>query len=79
VDEYIAEHADHRDDAGHALVVRNAIAEPRTVTTAAGALEIQAPRVHDRREGRRFTGIDKLISAREWSSRQESAVADLAV
>jgi putative transposase len=55
VDEYIAEHADHRDDAGHALVVRNGMAEPRTVTTAAGALEIQALRVHDRREGRRFT------------------------
>jgi transposase-like protein len=55
VDQYIAEHADHRDEAGHALVVRNGVAEPRTVTTAAGALEIQAPRVHDRREGRRFT------------------------
>jgi TCP-1/cpn60 chaperonin family protein len=38
-DEYIAEHADHRDDDGHALVVRNGVAEPRTVTTAAGALE----------------------------------------
>jgi transposase-like protein len=55
VDQYVAEHADHRDEAGHALVVRNGVAEPRTVTTGAGALEIQAPRVHDRREGRRFT------------------------
>jgi putative transposase len=55
VDEYIAEHADHRDDVGRALVVRNGVAEPRTVTTGAGELEIQAPRVHDRREGRRFT------------------------
>jgi transposase-like protein len=55
VDEYIAQHADHRDDNGHALVVRNGLADPRTVTTAAGELEIQAPRVHDRREGRRFT------------------------
>jgi len=55
VDEYVAQHADHRDEAGHALVVRNGVAEPRTVTTAAGELEIQAPRVHDRREGRRFT------------------------
>src|SRR5207302_9843731 len=55
VDQYVAEHADHRDEAGHGLVVRNGMAEPRTVTTAAGALEIQAPRVHDRREGRRFT------------------------
>jgi thioredoxin reductase (NADPH) len=55
VDQYIAEHVDHRDEAGHALVVRNGVAEPRTVTTAAGELEIQAPRVYDRREGRRFT------------------------
>src|SRR6476646_2680966 len=55
VDEYVAQHVDHRDDAGHALVVRNGAAEPRTVTTAAGELEIQAPRVDDRREGRRFT------------------------
>src|SRR5205085_11050147 len=55
VDEYMAQHAEHRDDAGRALVVRNGVAEPRTVTTAAGELEIQAPRVHDRREGRHFT------------------------
>src|ERR1700716_3597798 len=55
VDQYVAEHADHRDAAGHALVVRNGVAEPRTVTTAAGALEIQTPGVHDRRQGRRFT------------------------
>src|SRR5438270_5489186 len=55
VDQYIADHAEHRDEAGHALVVRNGVAEPRTVTTAAGALEIRAPRVHDGREGRRFT------------------------
>ena len=55
VDEYVTQHADHRDEAGHALVVRNGVGEPRTVTTAAGELEIQAPRVHDRREGRRFT------------------------
>ena len=53
VDEYVASHAGMRDDEGHALVVRNGVAEPRKVTTAAGELEIQAPRVHDRREGRR--------------------------
>jgi transposase-like protein len=55
VDDYVAQHVDHRDHAGHALVVRNGVAAPRTVTTGAGELEIQAPRVHDRREGRRFT------------------------
>ena len=55
VDDYIAHHVDHRDEIGHALVVRNGSAEPRTVTTAAGELEIEAPRVHDRRAGHRFT------------------------
>src|SRR5438477_1658481 len=55
VDEYIAQHAEQRDEAGHALVVRNGVAEPRTVTTAAGELEIQAPRVHDRRAGHHFS------------------------
>ena len=55
VDEYVAQHADQRDEDGHALVVRNGVAEARKVTTAAGELEIQAPRVHDRRAGHRFT------------------------
>jgi transposase-like protein len=55
VDEYISQHTGMRDDAGHALVVRNGVSEPRTVTTTAGELEVQAPRVNDRREGRRFT------------------------
>src|SRR6266581_1039233 len=54
VDEYVAEHTDMRDEAGHALVVRNGVSEPPRVTTTAGELKIQAPRVHDRREGRRF-------------------------
>src|SRR5438270_5623883 len=55
VDEYVNQHAGVRDEAGHALVVRNGVSEPRTVTTTAGELEVQAPRVNDRREGRRFT------------------------
>ncbi len=55
VDAYIAAHAGKRDAKGHALVVRNGVAEPRKVTTAAGELEIQAPQVNDLREGSRFT------------------------
>jgi len=55
VDAYIAAHAEERDDEGHALVVRNGVGRPRKVTTAAGELEIEAPRVNDRREGIRFT------------------------
>lgn len=37
------------DEHGHRLVVRNGHAAPRTITTAAGAIEIRAPRVDDRR------------------------------
>ena len=55
VDDYLAKHADQRDEAVHAVVVRNGVAERRKVTTAAGELEVQAPRVHDRRDGQRFT------------------------
>ena len=35
--------------AGRRLVVRNGHAEPRTITTGAGPVEIEAPRVNDRR------------------------------
>lgn len=37
------------DEDGHRLVVRNGHAEARTVTTAAGAVEVRAPRVNDKR------------------------------
>src|SRR3954449_5916031 len=49
VDEYIARFADWRDEAGRRLVVRNGSAQPRQVLTSAGAVEVQAPRVNDRR------------------------------
>src|SRR5438105_2970081 len=55
VNDYLSQHAGMRDGAGHALVVRNGVSEPRRVATTAGELEVQAPRVNDRREGRRFT------------------------
>jgi transposase-like protein len=50
VADYLARHADARDAAGHALVVRNGTARPRLVTTGVGALKLAAPRVNDRRE-----------------------------
>jgi putative transposase len=49
VDAYIAELADQRDERGRRLVVRNGHAKPRTVTTSAGAVEVAAPRVNDKR------------------------------
>ena len=54
VDAYIAAHVEERDAQGHALVVRNGAARARKVTTAAGELEVETPRVDDRREGCRF-------------------------
>jgi putative transposase len=55
VADYIERHRAERDEQGRALVVRNGRAEPRRLTTGAGTLEIQAPRVNDRRAGERFT------------------------
>ncbi|MEG3632114.1 IS256 family transposase [Streptomyces poriticola] len=49
VNTYIAELADQRDDAGRRLVVRNGYHQPRKVTTAAGVVEVKAPRVNDKR------------------------------
>jgi putative transposase len=51
VDAYIAQFAGERDGNGHRLVVRNGSAEPRTVLTSAGAIEVTAPRVNDKRTG----------------------------
>ncbi|MEQ4726302.1 IS256 family transposase, partial [Nonomuraea sp. B19D2] len=61
VDAYIAAFADERDQHGHRLVVRNGHHQPRTVLTSAGAIEVHAPRVNDKRvdeatgERRRFS------------------------
>ena len=46
---YIGQFADVRDEDGRRMVVRNGTAEPRTVLTSAGAVEVTAPRVNDRR------------------------------
>jgi putative transposase len=57
---YIAAHAAERDGDGR-LVVRDGHARPRQVTTSAGAIEVTAPRVNDKRtdpatgERRRFS------------------------
>jgi putative transposase len=49
VDGYVAGLTGERDERGHRLVVRNGRAEPRTITTAAGSIEVTAPRVNDKR------------------------------
>jgi Transposase, Mutator family len=49
VEAYIARYAGERDEAGRRLVVRNGSHQPREVVTSAGAVEVVAPRVNDRR------------------------------
>jgi putative transposase len=49
VDAYLAELAGERDERGRRLAVRNGHAQPREVMTAAGAVEVRAPRVNDKR------------------------------
>lgn len=49
VDAYVALYTDDRDDNGHRLVVRNGYHAPREVMTSAGAVEVTAPRVNDKR------------------------------
>jgi putative transposase len=46
---YLEEHESERDEQGRRLVVRNGKARRRTVLLGAGAVEVQAPRVNDRR------------------------------
>jgi transposase-like protein len=49
VDAYIAQFIEQRDERGRRLVVRNGFHQPREVLTSAGAIEVTAPRVNDKR------------------------------
>jgi putative transposase len=49
VAEYVQRHEEIVDDDGHRLVVRNGHKPPRSILTAAGAIEVHQPRVNDRR------------------------------
>ena len=46
---YIDRHQAERDAEGHRQVVRNGKAAPRKVTCGAGTIEVQAPRINDKR------------------------------
>ena len=59
VSDYVERHVQERDEDGHAVVVRNGRARVRKVTMGCGTVEVQAPRVNDKRvedgERQRFT------------------------
>jgi putative transposase len=49
VDDWLAEHEQLRDDEGRRQVVRNGFLPKRQITTGVGPIEVQQPRVRDRR------------------------------
>jgi len=51
---YLAAHTEEVDEAGRRLVVGNGHHQTREITTAAGRVEVTAPRVADRRDGHQF-------------------------
>jgi transposase-like protein len=78
---YVEQFAEQRDENGHCLVVRNGYHQPRELLTAAGAVEVKAPRVNDRRvdpnsvERQRFSSA--ILPARARKSPQMSEVLPL--
>ena len=64
VAEYIAAHQDLLDGSGHRLVVRNGYKPVRTILTGVGPIEVEPPRVNDRRvdeNGVRFRFTSKIL------------------
>ena len=49
VETYIQNHVAEVDGDGHRLVVRNGTSPSRTIKTGAGPLEVEQPRINDRR------------------------------
>jgi transposase-like protein len=78
---YVEQFADQLDENGRRLVVRNGYHQAREVLTAAGAVEVKAPRVNDRRvdpdtgERQRFSSA--VLPAWARKSPQMSAAAAL--
>ena len=68
---YVEAFAEERDERGRRLVVRNGHAQQRQVMTAAGAVEVTAPRVNDKRtepvSGERKRFASAILPA--WSRR----------
>jgi putative transposase len=57
VEDYIAQNKNEIDKNGNRLVVKNGRANPRHITTGSGTIEVAAPRVDDRREGKKFSSF----------------------
>lgn len=54
VEEYIQQNVSEVDEQGRRLVVRNGVGKSRTVTVGSGSIDLQVPRVNDKRDGEQF-------------------------
>ena len=63
VEQYVSQLREHRDERGHAKVVRNGRAQERAVTVGSGTMKLRAPRVNDKRvvEGERQRFASKIL------------------
>lgn len=55
VADYIENHKEVLDESGHRLVVRNGHLPARVIQSGAGPIPLQQPRIHDRRDGEKFS------------------------
>ena len=78
VAEYVNAHRDQLDPAGHRLVVRNGHKPIRTILSGLGPIQVQQPRVDDRRvddNGVRFRFTSRILPP---YLRKTKAIEDLA-
>ena len=64
VEEYVQRNSQHLDDRGHRLVVRNGHHPARKIQSGNGPIEVQQPRVNDKRideHGNRFHFTSKIL------------------
>jgi transposase-like protein len=64
VEEYVERNSQHRDELGHHLVVRNGHHPARKIQSGNGPIEVQQPRVNDKRvdeQGNRFHFTSKIL------------------
>lgn len=62
-DEYVVRHVHERDGDDRAMVVRNGMGRPRSVTVGAGTMELRTPRVNDKRvvDGKRQRFTSRIL------------------
>ena len=64
VDDFLAQHAERRDNSGRRLVVRNGYLPPRELFTGAGSLAVQQPRVRDKSPDPENGSVSRRASCR---------------